>query len=271
MKVLLHTLALAAATAFTCANAAVVTVTPADMGAGLNKWHTENLAGGATAAITTTNPRSGNGSVEMNSSTNGGKADFVYNWGYDATRTLGSLNLLSYDWYRSASSNVADHFQPAFRLKYDTDGNSATTNDTGYLIYENVYNSNDVVEGVWRTDNIFGSNFWMRQFTPSNTVENYTTTLQEWMNGPRPGSPADALSANTAILGIEFGIGSGWGSGNSNNFNGFVDNVSIGFGTNATTFNFETAAAAAVPEPGSFALIGLGIFAALGARKRKRA
>jgi len=268
MKVLLHTLALAAATAFTCANAAVVTVTPADMGAGLNKWHTENLAGGAAAAITSTNPLSGNGSVEMTSSNNGGKADFVYTWGYDATRTLGNLNLLSYDWYRSVSSTVADHFHPAFRLSYDADGNSATTNDTGYLIYENIYNGNNVVEGVWRTDNILNANYWMRQFTPTNTVADYGTTLQEWMNGPRPGAPADALSIRTAILGIEFGIGSGWGNGN---FSGFVDNVSIGFGANATTFNFETAAAAAVPEPGSFALIGLGILAALGARKRKRA
>ncbi len=88
------------------------------------------------------------------------------------------------------------------------------------------------------------------------------------MNGPRPGAPADVLSTRTAILGIEFGIGSGWGSGT---FSGFVDNVSIGFGNNATTFNFETVAANVVPEPGSFALMGLGIFAALGARKRKRA
>ena len=268
MKVLLHTLALAAATAFTCANAAVVTVTPATMGVGANQWHTENVGGGATAAITTTNARNGNGSVEMTSGTNGAKADFVNTWGFDATRTLGSLNLLSYDWYRSVSSTVADHFHPAFRLSYDADGNSATSNDRGYLIYENIYNGNNVVEGVWRTDNILESNYWMRQFSPTNTVENYTTTLQEWMNGPRPGAPADALSTSTAILGIEFGIGSGWGNGS---FSGFVDNVSIGFGNNATTYNFENVAANAVPEPGSFALIGLGIFAALGARKRKRA
>ncbi len=140
MKVLLRTLALAAATALTSAHAAVVTVTPSDMGAGNNKWHTENVGGGATAAITTTNPRSGNGSVEMKSATNGAKADFVYTWGFDTARTLGSLNLLSYDWYRSVSSTVADHFHPAFRLSYDADGNSATTADRGYLIYENIYN-----------------------------------------------------------------------------------------------------------------------------------
>lgn len=269
MKVLLHTLALAAATVVTCANAAVVTVTPSDMGAGLNKWHTENVNGGATAAITATNPRNGNGSVEMNLSSNGGKADFVYTWGFDTNRTLGSLNLLSYDWFRSVSSTVADHLHPAFRLSYDADGDVGTTADRGYLIYENVYNGNNVVEGVWRTDNILGANFWMRQFTPSNTVNDYSTTLQEWMNGPAPGAPADSLSAQTAILGVEFGIGSGWGNAN---FSGFVDNVSIGFGNDATTFNFETSAPAnAVPEPGSFALLGLGIVAALGARKRKRA
>ena len=267
MKSLISTLLLMALSAASYANAAVVTVTPASMGTGTNKWNVANIAGGATAAITTTNPRNGGASVEMSSSTNGGKADYVYRWGYDSTRTLGNLNALSYDWFRNVSSSVTGHFHPAFRLSYDADGNSATTNDTGYLIYENVYNGSNVVEGVWRTDDILGANFWMRQFTPTNTVNNYETTLQEWMSSGRPGAPADVLSANTAILGMEFGIGSGWGSGT---FNGFVDNVTIGFGNNLTTFNFEAVAPAAVPEPASMALLGLGVFGIAAGRRRKQ-
>ncbi|MBC7686239.1 MAG: PEP-CTERM sorting domain-containing protein [Bdellovibrionales bacterium] len=267
MKLLIHALVLASTCAVTAANASIIIVTPASTGPGLNKWQVANIAGGATAAITTTNPRDGGGSVEMSMSTNGGKADYVYTWGYDASRTLGNLNTLSYDWFRSVSSSMAAHFHPAFRLRYDADGNSATTGDTGYLIYENIYNGNNVVEGVWRTDNILGANFWMRQFSPTNNVENYETTLQEWMTGPRPGAPADALSANTAILGMEFGIGSGWGSGT---FNGFVDNVTLGFGNNITTFNFEAVSPATVPEPGSMALLALGAFGFVAARRRKQ-
>ena len=266
MKALIHALVIAAAGAAGYANAAGVTVTPATMGPGLNKWNVANVAGGATAAITTTNGRSGTGSVEMSAANNGGKADYVYTWGYDSTRTLGNLNALSYDWFRSVSSSMAGHFHPAFRLRYDADGNSATTNDTGYLIYENVYNGSNVVEGVWRTDDILGANFWMRQFSPTNNVQNYQTTLQEWMTSARPGAPADVLTANTAILAIEFGIGSGWGAGT---FNGFVDNVTIGFGNNITTFNFETVMPAVVPEPASMALLGLGVFGIAAARRRK--
>ena len=251
----------------TCAQAAVVTVTPADMGPGLNKWNTANVRVDSSAAITNTNPRNGNGSVEMSLADSDGKADFAYTWGYDTTRTLGSLNTLSYDWYRAASSNAADHFHPAFRLFYDADGDSRTSGDTGYLIYENVYNDKNVAEGAWRTDNILGENFWMRQFNDGNTVESFDITLAEWIGGAHPTAVADILSANTAILGIEFGIGSGW----NGSFSGFVDNVSYGFGNDVTTFNFETAAANDVPEPGSFALMGLGVFAALAARKRKRA
>ena len=266
MNTLLRGLLLAAAVTGTGAQAAVTTVTPADMGPGLNKWNTANVRSGSSAAITNTNPRNGNGSVEMSLADSVGKADFAYTWGYDTTRTLGSLNTLSYDWYRAASSNAADHFQPAFRLFYDADGDASTTSDTGYLIYENIYNGNNVTEGAWRTDNIIGANFWMRQFTPGNTVEAFDITLAEWMGGAHPTAVADILSTRTAILGIEFGIGSGW----NGSFTGFVDNVSYGFGNDVTTFNFETAAANDVPEPGSFALMGLGVFAALGARKRKQ-
>ena len=52
-------------------------------------------------------------------------------------------------------------------------------------------------------------------------------------------------------------------------FNGFVDNVSFGFGGNVTTFNFEAAQVAVVPEPGSIALLGLGMFGLLAAGRRK--
>ncbi|MCS0591729.1 PEP-CTERM sorting domain-containing protein [Massilia norwichensis] len=257
------------------AQAAEIVVTPADLGPGLNKWHLDNYrdtstgySSTTTAAITDTKPRSGNGSVEMSLTDGSGKADYVYTWGYVPGRTLGNLSALSYDWQRASGGTAGQHLMPAFRLFYDADGNVGTTNDTGYLIFEQVYNppgnNGPVTTDAWVTSDILGANFWMRQFTPGNTVESYDNTLAEWAAGAHPSAVADLLSADTAILGIEFGIGSGW----NGSFQGFVDNVTYRFGSgDVTTFNFETEAAD-VPEPASLALITLGLLG-VAARRRK--
>ena len=255
--------------------AANITVLPTDVGTtpALNSWYLDNFRGTTngyssvtTAAITSTNPRNGNGSVQMSLTDGSGKADYVYSWGFDASRTLGSLTSLNYDWYRSGTSS-ASGLMPAFRLSYDADGNAATTTDRGYLIFEQVYNPNvaSVVSDQWVNSNLMTANLWQRQFSPGLTVESYGVTMADWMSGNNQPANADRLNGNTAILGIEFGIGSGW----NGTFNGFVDNVSFGFNQNVTTFNFETADAAAIPEPGSIALLGLGLIGFAAARRRK--
>ena len=257
------------------AGAAVVTVTPDDINTGgLNTWNTANYRGVAngytsftTSGILDERPRSGDGSMHMALTNGSGKVDLAYNWGFVAGRTLGKLDTLSYDWLRVGGGTAAAHLQPALRLNYDADGNVDTTGDRGYLIWEQIYNGGGLVEDNWTSSNILAGNFWMRQFTPGNTVENYDTTLAEWIGGAHPSAVADLLGANTAILGLEFGIGSGW----NGSFTGYIDNVTYGFrGDDATTFNFETRASD-VPEPASFALLGLGIVAFAAARKRKQA
>jgi len=272
IRLRIFALAAIAATAGS-AQAAVVTVTPSDIGApALNSWYLDNYrstSNGYTsttsAAIASTNPRSGNGSVQMSLTDGSGKADYVYTWGFVGGRTLGNLDALSFDWYRASTSTANGNLAPALRLSYDADGDAATTTDRGYLIWEQVYNG-ATLSDQWVSSDTLNGNFWQRQFTPGLTVENYDTTLAEWAAGVQPAG-ADLLSANTAILGIEFGIGSGW----NGTFTGYVDNVTYGFsGQNATTFNFETAAAPSdVPEPGSLALIGLGMLGLSALRRRK--
>lgn len=252
------------------ANTTVI-VTPADMGTvgDLNKWYLDNFrdtstgyTSTTTAAINNANPRSGNGSVQMSSTDASGKADYVYNWGFVPGYTLGNLTALSYDWYRDGSSTSASHLAPALRIVYDADGNAATTDDEGYLIWEQVYNG-PTASNQWVSSDTMSGNFWQRELSPGYTVENYNTTLMDWINGAQPAG-ADQLSANSAILGVQFGIGSGW----SGTFLGNVDNVKVGFGGASTTFNFETAGAK-VPEPGSLALLAIGVLGAAGLRRRK--
>lgn len=267
--------ALAGLLAAPAAHAAVVVVNPGDVALTpvADQWYRTNFrdvstgfTSTTTAAITTTAPRSGNGSVEMSLTDGSGKVDYAYFWGYLPTHTLGNLTALSFDWYRDGGSTNPANQQPALRLLFDADGNPQTTNDRGYLVWEQVYQADPtVLADQWVSSNALTGNFWQRRFTPGTTIEVYNLDLQEWAAGANPAG-ALVLSGQTAVLGLEFGIGSGW----NGEFLGFVDNVTYAFGSlPSTTFNFETVAEQ-VPEPAGLALAGLAL-GLLGASRRHRA
>ena len=239
------------------AQAAVVTVTPDN----LNGWTPANLRGTGTVEITATYPANGNGSLQFSSNGPGDKADFANSWGVVQGRTLGNISALSYDYLRDpATAGVEPWLVPALRLQYLT-----TDLKSGYLIFEPVYNGTRTAPtGSFVANDVLRANFWMRAFGPGRTIEQYDVTLARWASGATFGT-SQQLSADTNIIGIEVGVGSGW----AGQFRGAVDNVSFGFGaTDSVTYNFETRAVA-VPEPASALLLASGMLALVTTRRRR--
>lgn len=219
---------------------------------GASGWYYNNVRNSGIVGVNGTYARSGNGSVYMETTLGPGgassKADIellpsatVNGAGnYSSGAVLGQLSQLTafgFDWYRSSTStnNAVQH--PSLRLQVISQDGS----QFGYLVFERVYNSLTVPTDAWQTDDVYANaatyNLWSTGSLPG-AFSNYTTTLQQWMNA----------AANYYVVGVSAGVGSGWGQ-----FQGAVDNISIGFGGVNTTYNFEV-----VPTPGAAAVLGLG-------------
>jgi len=235
---------------------------------GASGWYYNNVRNGGEVGVTTENPRLGNGSVAFFAPSNG-KADVEFlasgvavGGAYYATASLGKLadfEGFSYDWYRDASSTVAAHLHPSFRILLDADGDLSTTGDRGGIVFERVYNGVSTPTNQWVTDSLSNStNFW-----------NFGLGLGLEYNIDGQGSQYDPLAAwqaglpNAAILGFSMGVGSGW----SGQFTGYVDNVSWTIDGVTSRYNFEVGG---VPEPSAWALMIAGFGLAGGALRRRR-
>ncbi|MBN1287949.1 MAG: DUF11 domain-containing protein, partial [Anaerolineae bacterium] len=206
----------------------------------LQGWTPANVRADASVALTQAQPHNGDGSLQFTTHTvtsGQDKADFELIW--DPTDhpdwRLGDLSNLSFDFYRDSSSTTADHFIPVLRLYvYNPD-----TVETALLIWEGIYNGiNPAPVDLWVPQDVLGGKFWM--YVPGQgTVQNFNSTLADWISGSPVGQPGDPtpveIDANTLVVGINVGVGSGWG----NDFLGFVDDVVIGFGGTFTAYNFE--------------------------------
>lgn len=237
---------------------------------GASGWYYNNVRNGGTVGIDDVYARSGNGSVFLKGTAGPGgfssKGDIEYlsgatsNWftgAWSGTTSLGLFSQFSgmhYDWYRDSAStnNAAQH--PVLRILLDRDGKLGTTGDRGGLVFERAYNGASVATNQWLSDVVGSStNLWSfgMGFNGGDPDGGYAydSSLAEWQ----------AALRNAKILGFSAGFGSGWGP-----FQGAVDNIGWTINGVATTTNFEARpdvgpGPSAVPEPGSLALIGLGL------------
>ena len=234
-------------------------------GAGLvfDKWVQQNVGANASVGITTTQARSGTGSVEFiglssqgypdqnGNPGSGSKADMEYY--FSQPLALSDFVGASYDWYRSSASTNNGIQTASFRLLVNTP--NFTLSPSTALIFEPYYQGApaNVATDQWVSEAItLSSEFWNNSGLTS--PGNFTNSLSSWI----------AANPGLVVVGLSTGFGSGW----DGKFYGNVDNISYNFGARSGAFNFEVASAA-VPEPATWAMLIAG-FALVGASMRRR-
>ena len=207
---------------------------------------------GATAAITATAPRSGNGSLELTGDRTRFALGNIYpTSGSVALADLSSVLGLTFDWRIAAGSTnpYGVDYTPALRLHIFDAGAEVRKE----LIWEGAYNG---TYGKTDRDTWYSSSSEDKFFiTGGSELEG--KTISDW---------ARTLNTDSFVSGISIGSGGGAGLG----YNVFADNVRFSTTSGVTTFNFETASiAGAVPEPSTWAFMLFG-FGAVGFAMRKR-
>lgn len=233
----------------TPATAAEVVVTPSS-----TSWRSE-AANSGTAQITSTAPRSGNGSLELRGDRTRFFTGTIFpNAASASLAAMRDVTALTFDW-RIAGDSVSllnPDYTPALRLSiFDS-----TTNLRRDLVWEGVYNGTygNTQRDTWYSTTA-ASLFYLTG--PGVVVnENAGRTIADW---------ATFFGANSFVGGISVGQGSSAGVG----YHAFADNVTLATVNGSTTYNFESAAAGAVPETATWGMMIAG-FGMMGAAMRTR-
>lgn len=206
-------------------------------------WSSANVRANGAIAITTASspPGDGGGSIQMDTVnppivSGQDKADFEIYFA-DTGLTLGNLTSLAFAWQRASTSTVPAHLSPVLRIAFETAGGQQ-----GLLIWEAVYQTQyggAMPTDVWVDENVLGGRFWMRAYGPSRTIDVYNLTLAGWIAAGAVSDGVDTgwnIDADTRVIGVNVGFGSGWGGGE---FHAFVDQVTLGFAGDETTWDFD--------------------------------
>ncbi len=208
--------------------------------------------------------------------------------------SLSSLKELSFDWYRMSdptwnTTNVASDWPyktPALRLTISD--NLGRLSD---LVWEGYYNRavGEALNGAptlvdqWVTSDLMSGNFWVNLLPTSPQDDNLILDTDcsyqpfNFWQGGVPGFTLNQLvgaggclsGSSQQIVRVAVGVGSQWPLP----YNGFVDNVRMGFDDSedrAVDANFDVIATTATPEPSTWALTVTGLLTLGGLRTRRR-
>lgn len=173
-------------------------------------------------SITIDDAPGGGESLHLVTDNNNGRLRVNIEQDADQRMTLGDLDELSFDYY-IASSDRTDVI-PVIRLIVDADGNLATTNDRGELVFEWAYqNLGSTTQGSWQSVDLIGGDWvaWQRSFGVNRDQIVNMTEYSDWADADGF-TPAGGLhfDENSLILGYSIALGSGNGTADI-----YMDNV----------------------------------------------
>lgn len=242
----------------------------------------------ATAAITGTNPRSGNGSLEL------GTTGSLFDWAFfkrvsdSPWGLLTEVSCLSFDWWRDSytlpnpapADLTAETWQeqtPVLRLLVrDVKDNQEVLS---HLVWERWYNTRSTLEptenDLWHFEDVTNQQLWRHfdgglTYTNAGCVNTNFTGSDALQTYDILGWVLNCYSSSAQVYGIMIGVGSQW----PGSYHAFLDNVQLSF-TGQDGFvvedNFELPTTP-IPEPAAMLLLatGLAALSVAGLLKRRR-